>query len=89
MLSPQVWPWYLHPQPVPRCAQVRKGQSGTTLYLWGDFHVAEAQLFLKAPPNQIAKSDSLSPDGISKGGFLPSHPRGDSLSPNLTDSNSW
>lgn len=67
---------------------VRKGESGVTLCLWGDFHMARPWLILSTP-NLMAKNDSLFPHGVSKGVFLPSHPPGDSLSPNLTANNSW
>lgn len=51
--------------------------------------MAGAVAVSRGTPNPMADNDSLSQNGASKGTFLPSHPLEDSLSPNLTDTNSW
>lgn len=61
------------------CPHVDKSGVGGGHLFGGDFH----------NPNLMAENDSLSPNGASKGAFLPPRPLEDSLSPNLTDTNSW
>lgn len=54
-----------------------------------DFHEPGAVAVFEGTPNPMADNDSLHLNGASKGAFLPPHSLGDSLSPNLTDTNSW
>lgn len=56
---------------------------------WGELRVLAAVGVSRGTRNPMADNDSWSPKGASKGVFLPLHPVGDSLSPNLTDINSW
>lgn len=85
MLDSQVWPLNLHRHK----DRSGGGESIITPCFGSDLHMAGAVAVSRGTPNPMADNDSLSQNGASKGTFLPSHPLEDSLSPNLTDTNSW
>lgn len=74
MPGPQVWPWPLHPQPVPQCGL--EGGEWHDLVFVGRLPHGRAMANSQGTLTLTAKNDSLSPNGVSKGVFLPSHTLG-------------